>query len=119
VHADEVAAEVHHPQRGEGRLLGWARPTEGAVDGGVHPLLERPGALLLALPDVDVAQPALGSLHAQVDQQPVHRLVAQGVDDAGVGGGVDRDVLDVGVDHGGLPESVRMVFGRIGVRFSA
>ena len=53
------AAGLDDVQAGDGRLHRRTAATEGGVDGRMHALVEGAGALLLALPDVDVAQAAI------------------------------------------------------------
>lgn len=63
--------------------LGTGAP-EGAVDGGVDALVEDPGAGLLGLPRVDVAQAAVRAADAQVQQLAGQRLRAELVADPAV-----------------------------------
>lgn len=56
--------------------------------------------VLLGLPDVDVAQTALGSLDRQVDDEALRCLRAEAIEDPLVDGGIDRDLLGERVGHG-------------------
>ncbi len=85
---------------------------ERGVHGVVDPTGEGLGAGLLGLPDVDVAQVSLGVADAQVQDGPGDRFGSEVVDDLPVELVPDRDVLDVGVDHGGSSSYlVRMSVG--------
>src|SRR5215469_1710328 len=68
------------------------------VHDGVQPVLGEGRVVVLRLPDVDVAQPALGA-PGQVGDQARRAFRAQAVLDAGVGLGVDRHVVGECVGH--------------------
>ena len=58
--------------------------TERGVDGGVDAVVEGLGTGLPRLSDDDVPQPPVGLSHAQVQEQPGHRVWADLFDDAAV-----------------------------------
>src|SRR3954471_2672597 len=114
---DDAALDVDDLQPVDLRLARGAVAIESGIHRRMYPFVERAGALLLAGPHVDVAQATPASPHTQVQQQPVHRMGADALDDARVHLIVDRHVLDVGVRHQSPPtlgpNLIRMNIGSI------
>ena len=78
-----------------------------AVHHGMQSLLGEAVPVFFGLPHVDVAEPALGALDRQVEDQPRRWLVADASGDALVEGGVDGHILGKRVGHGGSSERER------------
>lgn len=91
---------------------------ERGIDRRVDAFVEGPCTCLLGLPDIDIAQSAVGAADAQVQQGTGQWFGAELVDDALVEISIDRHLLDVGVDHV-HSKFVRMTIGSILVSFRA
>src|ERR1700730_3036740 len=73
---------------------------EEAVNNRMEPLFGEAIPVLFGVPDVDVPQPALGTLEGDVGDESLRWLVADAIGDALVEGGVDGNVLGECVGHG-------------------
>src|SRR6516165_5966666 len=93
---DDVEHGVHGLGGHEAALL-----LNDRVHDGVQPVLGEGLEVVLGLPDVDVAQPAVDA-QGQVGDQAVRVFGAQARPDAGVGLGVDRHVVGECVGHRSL-----------------
>ena len=69
--------------------------------------------IVFRFPHVDVAQPPLGALDGDVDDQPPRRCVSETMGDPLVEGGVNRDILREGIGHRETPHLLRIEFGLI------
>jgi hypothetical protein len=65
----------------------------------VDALVERPSTCLLVRPDVEVAQPPVGSPDAQVQEASVEGLWPEFGDDSAIELFVDRHILGERVNH--------------------
>jgi hypothetical protein len=93
-----------------GRQLVTEEADEKTVHDRVQPFLNEAIALLLGLPDVDVAQPALGPLDGEVDDESLRRFVAKAIGDLLVEGGIDGQfcVNAYVINSPFAPNSIRM-----------
>jgi hypothetical protein len=101
---DLWAPEVYDGQRGAfgfGGQLITEDLAEEAMNDWVEPLFGEAFPVLLGVPYIDVAQPALGTLYGNVRDEPFRWLVTETFGDALVKGGIDRNVLRECIGHGG------------------
>lgn len=107
---------MHDPQLGALWLIRQfitEHVAEKCVHDRVEPFLGEPITVFAGLPDVDVAQAALGAFGRDVHDEARVDLGAEPLDDPLVERGVDRHVLCERVGHDGSKQLVRMGFGCI------
>ena len=84
-----------HDGRGQSLRFWRQFASEDLAEEGVHdrvkPILGKPVPIIFGLPNVDVAQPALGHFDRHMADQALRRLVAESLFDPGVERRVDGD----------------------------
>ena len=82
---------------------------EESVHDGMKSFVDEPFAVGLGRPYIEVAQPALGSLEREMDDEAIRSFVAEAVSNPPIELGINRYVLRACVHEPSI--SIRMIFG--------